>query len=75
MYKFLLPLLLIICISCKNNKVDVVSPVKSAATKDSSANFPIMEMLREDADDVLKTPYLIYKITSIPAQKKLLILL
>jgi hypothetical protein len=72
MYKFLLPVVIVFCISCKNKKAEVLSPAKLAVNKDSSTTFPIMEMLREDADDVFKTPYLIYKITSIPSQKKII---
>jgi hypothetical protein len=49
------------CQQKENNKI--VNPA-NAQSKDSSNSFPIMEMLKEDINDVQKIPYFIYKKTS-----------
>ena len=40
------------------------------ATTDTAKTFPIIELLQNDADDVQKTPYYLYKITSTGKDKK-----
>lgn len=58
-YCFILLSILVLGItSCKNKK-----PVTSSAKpkQDTTQTFPVVELLNADIDDVLKTPYFIYK--------------
>jgi len=57
------------CQQKENNKI--VNPA-NAQSKDSSNSFPIMEMLKEDINDVQKIPYFIYKKTTSIQDNKLL---
>ena len=60
------------CSSCKQKENKKIANPASTQPKDSSTSFPIMEMLREDAGDVQKTPYFIYKITSSVKENKII---
>jgi hypothetical protein len=64
MHKFICVVLAasIVILSCKNKQGS--KPDATNTAKDSSARFPIIEMFKEDVDDVQKTPYFIYKITA-----------
>ena len=49
--------------SCKNKKESSKKPVENAV--DTTKGFPIMDLLREDVEDVKKTPYYMYKKTAV----------
>ena len=63
MYKYFIFIvfLLVSTIACKNNSKE--KPVAKTNTTDTVKVFPIVELLQNDADDVQKTPYYLYKIT------------
>lgn len=69
MYKFIVVFVTVLFViaGCKNSK-----PVQpdSRNQEDTSSRFPIMEMIKEDALDIEKTPYFIYKTTTIGQEKK-----
>lgn len=69
MYKFIVVFIsvILLVVGCKHSKPAL--PV-SANQGDTSSRFPIMEMIREDALDIEKTPYFIYKTTMIGQEKK-----
>lgn len=62
MYKFLLPLLLLISITfvqCKQKHTKTID----TSVSDSTKFFPVTDFIQTDINDVLQTPYFIYKLT------------
>lgn len=55
--------IVLLTVSCKNKKNGAQKPTTSN-TADTSKAFPIMDLLREDVEDVKKTPYYLYKKTA-----------
>ncbi|MCX6208478.1 MAG: hypothetical protein NTZ59_02965 [Bacteroidetes bacterium] len=45
-------------ISCKNKEKNTVV---NTSSKDTTSFFPVIELLQNDADDVIKTPYYLYQ--------------
>ena len=68
MYIILIELIFIGCIitSCNTNHKANIKEAK----KDTVQFFPIIELLRADVDDVMKTPYFLYKTSQILNKKK-----
>lgn len=64
MYKIFIAFIAIaiFTMSCKNKKTATQKPVET--TTDTAKGFPIMDLLREDVEDVKKTPYYLYKKTA-----------
>ncbi len=69
MYKLLIAITLVTTaiISCKNKNKD--NPAKTAAS-DTTKAFPVIDLLTEDANDVQRIPYFLYKKTIVGKDKK-----
>lgn len=67
MNRFIIYLLcstLFFILSCKNQKKETDKPETKSTVTDTVKAFPVIDLLRNDVEDVLKTPYYMYKITS-----------
>ena len=66
MYKIIIAFatIALLSTSCKNKK-NTPEKQASKATADTTKGFPIIDLLREDVEDVKKTPYYLYKKTAI----------